>query len=161
MELIKVLSQNLFWVTEERHSTPSVGITSVPKRIQTRHLPNMRQKPCRCIEPFATSDKDLSDGSTFFLLGCDKEIIQTKLCVHSSVQLLVSCIQGVPGGHSSSYSKQKRWICTCVLFRTVSDIELFHCTVHCTLYRRATRHVLTRVAKCIDLDGGIFENVLN
>jgi hypothetical protein len=24
---------------------------------------------------------------------------------------------------------------------------------------RATRHVLTRVAKCIDVDGGIFENV--
>jgi hypothetical protein len=26
--------------------------------------------------------------------------------------------------------------------------------------RRATRHVLTRVAKCIDVDGGIFENIL-
>jgi hypothetical protein len=26
--------------------------------------------------------------------------------------------------------------------------------------RRATRHVLTRVAKCINVDGGIFENVL-
>jgi hypothetical protein len=26
--------------------------------------------------------------------------------------------------------------------------------------RRATRHVLTRAAKCIDIDGGIFENVL-
>jgi hypothetical protein len=25
---------------------------------------------------------------------------------------------------------------------------------------RATRHVLTRVAKCIDVDGGMFENVL-
>jgi hypothetical protein len=52
------------------------------------------------------------------------------------------------------------YIYTCVLFRTVSELELFHCTVHCTLYRRATRHVLTRVAKCIDVDGGIFENVL-
>jgi hypothetical protein len=30
----------------------------------------------------------------------------------------------------------------------------------CTLYRRATRHVLTRVAKCIEVDGAIFENVL-
>jgi hypothetical protein len=29
-----------------------------------------------------------------------------------------------------------------------------------SLYRRATRHVLTRVAKCTDVDGGIFENVL-
>jgi hypothetical protein len=46
-----------------------------------------------------------------------------------------------------------------VLFRAVSEIELFHCTVHCTLYRR-TRHVLTRVAKCIVVDGGIFEYVL-
>jgi hypothetical protein len=26
---------------------------------------------------------------------------------------------------------------------------------------RATRHVLTRIAKCIDVDGGIFENVTN
>jgi hypothetical protein len=26
--------------------------------------------------------------------------------------------------------------------------------------RRATRHVLTEVAKCVDADGGIFENVL-
>jgi hypothetical protein len=26
--------------------------------------------------------------------------------------------------------------------------------------RRATYHVLTRLAKCIDVDGGIFENVL-
>jgi hypothetical protein len=32
--------------------------------------------------------------------------------------------------------------------------------LYSTLYRRATRHVLTRVAKCIDVDGGIFENVL-
>jgi hypothetical protein len=29
-----------------------------------------------------------------------------------------------------------------------------------SLYRRATRHVLTQVAKCIDVDGGIFENEL-
>jgi hypothetical protein len=29
------------------------------------------------------------------------------------------------------------------------------------LYRQATYHVLTRVAKCIDVDGGIFENVLH
>jgi hypothetical protein len=26
--------------------------------------------------------------------------------------------------------------------------------------RRATRHVLTQVAKCINIDGGIFENLL-
>jgi hypothetical protein len=38
--------------------------------------------------------------------------------------------------------------------------ELFHCTIHCTPYRRATRRVLTGVAKRIKVDGGIFENVL-
>jgi hypothetical protein len=27
---------------------------------------------------------------------------------------------------------KKVYICTCVQFRTVSEIELFHCTVHCT-----------------------------
>jgi hypothetical protein len=48
------------------------------------------------------------------------------------------------------------YVRTCVLFRTVSQIQLFHCT----LYRRATRHVLTRVAKCIDVDGGIFKKCI-
>jgi hypothetical protein len=33
------------------------------------------------------------------------------------------------GGHSTGHSKKKKCICTCVLFRTVSKIELFHCTV--------------------------------
>jgi hypothetical protein len=71
-------------------------------------------------------------------------------------------IQGVPGrkvsilgGHSIGYSKQK-WI----VYVHVSYSELFHCTVHCTLYRRATRHVLTRVAKCIYVDGVVFENAV-
>jgi hypothetical protein len=36
-----------------------------------------------------------------------------------------------------------------------------HWTVHCTLHKRATRHVLTRITKHIDDDGGIFENVLH
>jgi hypothetical protein len=31
------------------------------------------------------------------------------------------------GGHSIGHSKAKSCICTCVLFRTVSEIELFHC----------------------------------
>jgi hypothetical protein len=51
-------------------------------------------------------------------------------------------------------------MCEFILFGTVSEIKLFHCTVHCTLYRRATSHALTRVVKRIDVDGGIFENVL-
>ncbi|PNF37618.1 hypothetical protein B7P43_G11941, partial [Cryptotermes secundus] len=33
-------------------------------------------------------------------------------------------------------------------------------SLYCTLYRQATRHVLTRGAECTDVDGGIFENVL-
>jgi hypothetical protein len=64
------------------------------------------------------------------------------------------------GGHNIGHSK-RIYIYTCVLLRTVSEIELFHCTVlYCTLYRRVTRHALTRSAKCIDVDDGIFENVL-
>jgi hypothetical protein len=45
--------------------------------------------------------------------------------------------------------------------------KLFHCTIFITgikerqdALRRAKRHVLIRVAKCIHVDGGIFENVL-
>jgi hypothetical protein len=55
-------------------------------------------------------------------------------------------------------SKKKMYMFMCPI-PNGSEIELFHCTVHCTLYRRATHHVL-RVAKCIDVYGGIFENVL-
>ena len=39
------------------------------------------------------------------------------------------------GGHSIGHSKQK-FICTFVLFRTVSEIELFHCTVAKLLIKR-------------------------
>jgi hypothetical protein len=41
---------------------------------------------------------------------------------------------GILGGHSIGYSKRCIYICmcTCVLFRTVSEIQLFHCTVRCT-----------------------------
>jgi hypothetical protein len=70
------------------------------------------------------------------------------------------CTQSVPrgkvsmlGGHSVGNSKQKS-VSTCVLLRTVSERAI-------SLYRRATRHVLTRVAKCIAVDGGIFGNVLH
>jgi hypothetical protein len=34
-------------------------------------------------------------------------------------------------------------------------------SLYSTLYTRGTRHVLTRVAKCIDVAGGIFENILH
>jgi hypothetical protein len=54
----------------------------------------------------------------------------------------VVSIQNVPGGkvnilggHSISHSKKKKRICTCVLFQTVSEIELFHRTVPKLLIR--------------------------
>jgi hypothetical protein len=41
------------------------------------------------------------------------------------------------GGHSIGHSKQKIvYVCTCVLFRTVSEIQLFHCTVPKLLIRK-------------------------
>jgi hypothetical protein len=69
--------------------------------------------------------------------------------------------------HSISHSKQKNIrICICVLLRTVSEIQLYYIFARIKEHqdaltvRRATRHVLTRVAKCIGVDGAIFENVL-
>jgi hypothetical protein len=35
----------------------------------------------------------------------------------------------VLGGHNIGHSKKKKKKCTCVLFRTVSEIQLFHCGV--------------------------------
>jgi hypothetical protein len=41
------------------------------------------------------------------------------------------------GGHSVDHSKQKKkYIYTCVLFRTISEIKLFHCTVPKLLIRK-------------------------
>jgi hypothetical protein len=52
----------------------------------------------------------------------------------------IQCIPGgkvnIQGGHSIGHSKQKKCICTCVLFRKVSEIELFHCTVPKLLIRK-------------------------
>jgi len=54
-------------------------------------------------------------------------------------------IEGVPGGnvsilggHSVGHSKQKKLYMygTCVLFRTVSEIQLFHCTIAKLLIKR-------------------------
>jgi hypothetical protein len=62
------------------------------------------------------------------------------------------------GGHSISHSKEKSVYVHASYSKTVSKIQLL--VFHCTLYRRATCHVLTRVAKCIHADGEIFENAL-
>jgi hypothetical protein len=88
---------------------------------------------------------------------------------HSSIALQFNGIQDVPEGKSTLWEvtvsvilSKKVYMYMCVLFRTVS--ELFHVNA-CIKERqnalmRATRHVLTRVAKCIDVDGGIFENII-
>jgi hypothetical protein len=75
---------------------------------------------------------------------------------------ILSHTQSVPGGKvnilgrdSIGRSKQK------IVYVHVSYSERFpRRLLHCTLYRRAACHVLTRVAKCIDVDGAILENVL-
>jgi hypothetical protein len=59
----------------------------------------------------------------------------------------------IPEGHSIGHSRQKKvYMYMCPILDGFRD--------HRTLYRRATRHALTRAAKCIGVDGGIFENVL-
>jgi hypothetical protein len=52
-------------------------------------------------------------------------------------------LQNVPGGkvnilggHTVDHSKQKKCICTCVPFLTVSEIQLFHCTIPNLLVRK-------------------------
>jgi hypothetical protein len=66
-------------------------------------------------------------------------------------------IQGVPGGkfsilggRSIGHFEQKVYMYICPISNGYRDRAI---SFYCTLYRRATRHVLTRVAKCIDVDG--------
>jgi hypothetical protein len=70
--------------------------------------------------------------SVFIIRGlCDWCKVHTKYLIYSVPRGKVNIL----GSHSIGHY-------TCVLFRTVSEIELFHCT----LYRRATRHVLTAMS---------------
>jgi hypothetical protein len=78
----------------------------------------------------------------------DRNNINLCLCLikhHAPKKYGAVDIQNVPGGQVS----------------VLGGHSIVHSnTIYCTLYRRATRHVLTRVAKCIDVDGRIFENDL-
>jgi hypothetical protein len=56
-------------------------------------------------------------------------------------------------GHSIGHSEQKSVMYIYPIPNGFRDRAI-------SLYRRATRHVFTRVAKCIDVHGGIFKNVL-
>jgi hypothetical protein len=54
------------------------------------------------------------------------------------------------GGNSIGYSKQKLYMYICPILNSFQDRAM-------SLYRGTTRHALTRVTKCIDVEGGIFE----
>jgi hypothetical protein len=66
-------------------------------------------------------------------------VVKTDYCFFGNIVT----VQNVPGGTDNvlrgniiGNSKQKIYICTCVLFRTISEIELVHCTVPKLLIRR-------------------------
>jgi hypothetical protein len=48
---------------------------------------------------------------------------------HGNIQGVQGGKVNIMGGYSIGHAKQKKCICTCVLFRTASEIELFHYTV--------------------------------
>jgi hypothetical protein len=62
------------------------------------------------------------------------------------------------GGHIIGHSRQK-W---CIMYMCPSPNCFWDraISLYSTLYRRATCHVLTWVAKCIHVNSGIFENIL-
>jgi hypothetical protein len=74
-------------------------------------------------------------------------------------------MQSVPGenvsilrGHNIGHSKQKLCICPISNSFRDRDMDVVACIKERQdALRRATRHVLTRVAKCIEVDGENFE----
>jgi hypothetical protein len=89
---------------------------------------------------------------------------------HALFVHLSSAIRNVPGGkvrilggHSIGHSKQES-VYVHVSCSGRFPRQLFHVIARIKerrdALRRATRHVLIQAAKCIDVDGGIFENVL-
>jgi hypothetical protein len=80
---------------------------------------------------------------TVYIPTVQKSAHKKKTSVQRGLRHLVN-IQSVPRekinilrGHSIGHSKQKKkCICTCVLFRTVSEIEIFQCTVPKLLIRK-------------------------
>jgi hypothetical protein len=57
--------------------------------------------------------------------------------MHSYIQDVTGGKVSILGVHNIGHSKQKSiYVCTCVPFRTVSEMELFHCTVPKLLIRK-------------------------
>jgi hypothetical protein len=101
--------------------------------------------------------------SSNFLSPESARLFKQILLLGRKARIFIS-IQGVPrgnisilGGHSIGHYKQKMYMYMYPFPNGFRDRGISLCS---TLYRRATRHVLARVAKYIDADGGIFENVL-
>jgi hypothetical protein len=69
-------------------------------------------------------------------------------------------IQGFQGGKLSILGSLASIIPSKKVYRYMCPIPNGFRDRAISLYTRATRHVLTRAAKCIDVDGGIFEIVL-
>jgi hypothetical protein len=64
--------------------------------------------------------------------------VRSFICTHNVVhiQSVTGGKVNILGGNSISHSKQKKCVCTCVLFQMVSKLELFHCTVPKLLIRK-------------------------
>jgi hypothetical protein len=95
----------------------------------------------------------------FGFKSVNEETVIGNVVLSNHICVLIQSVPGVKvtiqGGHSIGHSKQKKvYMCMCPIPNGFRDRAI-------SLYRRATRHVLTRAAKCIDVDGGIFENILH
>jgi hypothetical protein len=107
----------------------------------------------------AVSDRMWQQTVLAFYLNCIvKKLVERILPAFGILRELY--IQGVPGGklnilggHRDGHSKQNVYMYMCPIPNSFRDRAI-------SLYSRAARHVLTQVTKCLDVDGGLFENVL-
>jgi hypothetical protein len=81
-------------------------------------------------------------------------------------KLTIALIQGVPGGaarilggDSIGHSKQKCYMYMCPIPNGFRDAAISQYSTLCTVQTSNTP-CPHRVAKCTDVDGGIFENIL-
>jgi hypothetical protein len=81
-----------------------------------------------------------------------------KTILHTHKQNVREGKVSILGGHSNGHFKQESvYVYMCPILNGFRNRAI---SLQSTLYRRATRHVHTRDAMCIDVDSGIFENVL-
>jgi hypothetical protein len=142
----------------------------------------LRVKPTTYLHPEqiknawnSTSTSHICRNSTFLKHGgdsscviCDQNLIYMSFwCCCSFVADENRCIQDFWGGKvnilrgdiASVVLSKKVYMHTCPIPNGFRD-RAVSLSNGLDALRRATRHVLTRVTKCIDVDDGIFENVL-